>query len=1049
MTGFGHIDADLWMSRYIRFSVNTPDAFVRISGSCYCPPFEDLKDNELIIVADGEIVHRIAFSDDSGWIDFDITIENNNYQDHINLIFRTTKFHTPPPPDGRLLGAILRDVFIINSEDERKPITDYFNEETRPNYAKDANPILGLTNAYEIIPYISDCREVYLEEISDHYEFLDENTKISGYYFFDEYFYVSNANFYDSRPKNALRHFLRVGYFNNISPHPLIDLKWISARLSHLASTSSPPSLELASVLLDDLCDPSPFLDLAYVKQAMVLAPGQSAIQAFLSEGADALVPPNPWFDPAFYALQAPDIPEGGMARIRHFLLQGDARFLRPSQAFNPQLYASRYHLQITDDMGPLQHYLSIGRLCGYTADSEIAAEPVISLGNAPTNDYTPTEIPDFAQREYHALHAAADARRQSRIAAFAEHDIRPIKLKGGDHDKALRRLRFDAATPRIDVLIPAYNQFELTVECLVSVARCGGPSLRIILADDASTDPRMAQLCDIPGVLVRRASSSLHFLHGCNAAMADVTAPYLLLLNNDTQLLPGSLHALAAVLDQNPDAAAVGPMLLYPNGRLQEAGCTLRHDGDASMVGVGDNPERACYNHQRDVAYISGACLLIRRSALQGELFDERFAPAYCEDADLCLRLRQAGYRVVYEPAAKVVHHLSASTSVETQRRRVQGVRANQQKLMEKWAPQLAQESQVRVLAFYLPQFHPVPQNDLWWGRGFTEWSNVARALPSFPGHYQPHIPADLGFYDLRLPEVMAEQQRLARRYGIEGFVIYHYRLGDGPILERPMEQLLARPELDVRFAPCWANEHWTRHWDGGTRSMLLEQRYDEETLSAIIGDMLRMARDPRAIRVNGRPLLMIYRPHLIPDVAAVTRRIRHAFEAAALSDPYLTLVESMEGGETLQKPALLGFDASVEFPPHGVAEPWTQGVQATKAGWNGHLYDYMGTALNAIDRPPVAYRRHPGIMPGWDNTARQPLSAHILRDGSPALFQAYAERKIEEVLEFTMGEERLLFVNAWNEWAEGAHMEPDRAFGHRWLAALRQALRNKGAMA
>lgn len=1045
----GFLDPDGWLSRYARFSVTLPAGQHRLTARAYCPEFEELAGNALLIVLNGELLAEVACPPGSGWVDIDIPLAWDGEAAAAQLVLRTTRFHQPPPPDKRLLGLILHGLALhLASGQVLYPEASESHSESAP---EDASAIFlhGLCNEARLTPYLPEGAVRYAEEGLDAFAHLPGLVLAAAAPFFDAPHYLAQIPNAPALPRNPLLHFLRHGLQHRLSPHPLIDLGWMVSQFPDLAPDGSVTVAAFARFLASDVSDPSPFLDLAHVARAMVLPPEQSTTLAFLREGAEALVSPNPWFDPVYYARQSPEVPAGGMERIRHFLSKGDAAFLRPSEAFDPKLYAWRYHIQVTEQLGPLLHYLSIGRLCGYTAHADQAAPLAQVRQGPPTADFIPEELPQLTRDEYSRFHASANEQRLRRLAAFVEHDLRPVVIKKGDHAQAVTQLRFDAPSPRVDILIPVYNQFELTVECLVSLAQCHGPASRVILADDASTDRRMARLKTIPGLVFHRSKVNQHFLRSCNAAMQSASAPYLLLLNNDTQLLPGSLEALVAVLDENPDAAAAGPMLLYPNGRLQEAGCTLRHDGDSTMVGVGDDPQRACYNYRREVSYISGACLLLRRSALEGMLFDDRFAPAYCEDADLCLRLRDAGHKVIYEPAAKVLHHLSASTSLASHRRRVQGVRANQQKLMEKWSSRLRDDNRLRVLAFYLPQFHPVAQNDLWWGRGFTEWRNVVRALPSFAGHYQPHLPADLGFYDLRLPEVMVEQQRLARRYGIEGFIVYHYRLGDGRILDRPMEQILARPELDVRFAPCWANENWTRHWDGGARSLLLDQRYDAATLDAIGDDMLRMARDPRAITVNGKPLILVYRPHLIPESAAVMRRIRQLFEANGLPDPYLALVESMEGGEAPQDPSLLGFDASVEFPPHGVAEPWAHSIQPSKAGWNGRVYDYAGTALAAIDRPPTAYRRHPGIMPGWDNTARQPLTAHVLHGNSPALFQAYAEHKIEEALDFTMGEERLLFVNAWNEWAEGAHMEPDLAFGHRWLAALRQALRNKGCFA
>ena len=375
-----------------------------------------------------------------------------------------------------------------------------------------------------------------------------------------------------------------------------------------------------------------------------------------------------------------------------------------------------------------------------------------------------------------------------------------------------------------------------------------------------------------------------------------------------------------------------------------------------------------------------------------------------------------------------------------------MQLVRRNQQKLAEKWPDALRRRNRARVLAFYLPQFHPVVCNDLWWGRGFTEWTNVTRASPSFEGHYQPHLPADLGFYDLRRVETMGEQQALARRYGVEGFAVYYYNFGSQRVLEQPMETLLRRPDIDFRFALCWANENWSRHWDGGERAPLFEQDYGAATLASVIADFTRFAADPRAIRVGGKPLVMVYRPLLLPDPGRFAADLRTKFARAGLGDAHLVYVESMEAIERTVRPDAIGFDACVEFPPQGIAEPLAGGVDLWKAGWDGRLYDYAATARNSVLRDPPGYARYPGVIPGWDNTARQPLKGTTLVGAEPETFQAYVEMKLEEMANFHVGDSRLLFVNAWNEWAEGAHLEPDRAYGHRWLAALRQALVAKG---
>ena len=510
-----------------------------------------------------------------------------------------------------------------------------------------------------------------------------------------------------------------------------------------------------------------------------------------------------------------------------HFIQIGDRLARRPSPKFDPAWYRAQY----PDAAGsPLEHFLAVGRAEKHqpkaSGDGDAAA---------PLEWSHPAWVPRETEQEvlqlYDALAKKMAAAGHDRRARFKTLEACPVKL--GDAEQELARLHFSlSALPRIDIIIPAYNEFDYTVERLASVQRSEIPiPYRVIVADDASSDPRMAKLGEVAGLVHLVSNENRGFLRNANFAFANSTAEYVLLLNNDAQLLPGCVDQLVRILDEDPSTAAAAPMILYPNGRLQEAACAVRFDGSSVMVGVGEDPDEPCYNYRRHVHYASGACILLRRAALDGVLFDERYAPAYCEDMDVCTRLRAAGHSIVYEPAARVVHHLSVSILPAARALRVRLIMRNQAKYIDRWGDRLDDDARVRVLAFYLPQYHPVAQNDLWWGKGFTEWTNVARARPAFRGHYQPHLPADLGFYDLRVTQVMGEQQKLARRYGIEGFVVYYYNFGGRRVLERPMEQLLADKSVDFRFALCWANENWTRHWDGGSRSILLEQSYEDAT--------------------------------------------------------------------------------------------------------------------------------------------------------------------------------------------------------------------------
>jgi O-antigen biosynthesis protein len=225
------------------------------------------------------------------------------------------------------------------------------------------------------------------------------------------------------------------------------------------------------------------------------------------------------------------------------------------------------------------------------------------------------------------------------------------------------------------------------------------------------------------------------------------------------------------------------------------------------------------------------------------------------------------------------------------------------------------------RVIAFHLPQFHPIPENDAWWGKGFTEWTNVTRARPFFAGHYQPRFPADLGFYDLRLPEILQAQASLARDHGIHGFCYHYYWFKGGKrLLERPIEQMLASGTPDFPFCLCWANENWTRRWDGQESEVLMPQEYDTESDLAFLHSVLPYFRDPRYIRVGDRPLLVVYRATLFPDPATTVKLWQDEMRRLGEAVPYLVAAESFDVSAATA--AAAGFDATCEFPPHGTAK-------------------------------------------------------------------------------------------------------------------------------
>ena len=352
------------------------------------------------------------------------------------------------------------------------------------------------------------------------------------------------------------------------------------------------------------------------------------------------------------------------------------------------------------------------------------------------------------------------------------------------------------------------------------------------------------------------------------------------------------------------------------------------------------------------------------------------------------------------------------------------------------------------RLLAFYLPQFHPIAENDAWWGKGFTEWTNVTRAQPRFRGHYQPHLPADLGFYDLRLPEVRQMQATLAADHGIYGFLYYHYWFSGTRLLERPFREVLASGEPDFPFALCWANESWSRAWDGQQRQILMQQSYDHEDDRRHIRSLLPAFEDRRYIRIDGRPIFAVYRASQMPNVRETTAIWREEARRHGAGDLYLLRVD--QAGETAD-PIALGFDAAVDFQPDWLALGWPEHRThlrrfANRFGIsnavyeNNYVYRYEDLVAKMESKPSPPYKRFPCVTPSWDNSARRRQGAYIYHGSTPELYERWLRHVLTHFSPPTP-EENLVFVNAWNEWAEGNHLEPDQRWGMAYLAATKRA--------
>jgi len=343
-----------------------------------------------------------------------------------------------------------------------------------------------------------------------------------------------------------------------------------------------------------------------------------------------------------------------------------------------------------------------------------------------------------------------------------------------------------------------------------------------------------------------------------------------------------------------------------------------------------------------------------------------------------------------------------------------------------------------VTLVAFYLPQFHPIAENDAWWGAGFTEWRNVTRALPQFEGHAQPRLPGELGFYDLRQPEVMRRQMELAKEYGIGAFCTYFYWFAGKTLLEAPLRHWLTHPELDLPICLCWANENWSRRWDGRASDVLIGQQHSAEDDLAFISHAADYLRDPRYLRVDGKPMLLVYRPGLLPSPQETAARWRTWCREHGIGEIHLAYVQSFDRVD----PGSIGFDAAVEFPPNNVSlSPITATQQLINPAFAGEVLDWRQLAGNAMSATTPAFPLYPGVNPGWDNEPRRSGRGRVLAHASPRGYRDWLRHAVDVAAKRGL-QAPMVFINAWNEWAEGAVLEPDARLGYAWLESTRDAL-------
>ncbi|MGA0605339.1 glycoside hydrolase family 99-like domain-containing protein [Phenylobacterium sp. VNQ135] len=346
-------------------------------------------------------------------------------------------------------------------------------------------------------------------------------------------------------------------------------------------------------------------------------------------------------------------------------------------------------------------------------------------------------------------------------------------------------------------------------------------------------------------------------------------------------------------------------------------------------------------------------------------------------------------------------------------------------------------------LIAFYLPQFHAIPENDRFWGKGFTEWRQLARGAPRFPGHYQPRIPRDLGFYDLSDPDILRRQAGMARAAGVGAFAFYYYAFAGERVLERPLENLLAS-DIEMPFLLIWANENWSRTWTGSTSDVLLRQDYEPEHEDALLADLARHMADPRYVRLEGRPLFVIYKAGDVPRPRETFARWRAKWAAMGV-EPLIFMAQTFGRHD----PRPFGLDGALEFPPHklGSIAP-RRTVDAFSADFAGIAYDYDAFIGASLQEPAPPFPLIKTAVPMWDNDARRPGRGSCLTGMSPAKYETWLGALFDRATANRVGGRAIVAVNAWNEWAEGAYLEPDVHFGGAFLNATARAVKRARAV-
>ncbi|URQ76408.1 MAG: glycoside hydrolase family 99-like domain-containing protein [Candidatus Ochrobactrum gambitense] len=640
------------------------------------------------------------------------------------------------------------------------------------------------------------------------------------------------------------------------------------------------------------------------------------------------------------------------------------------------------------------------------------------------------------------------------------------------------------------DVVICVHNAPDETRVCLDSVLRNLDNIDKIILVDDGSDQETRRILSNFASeqrkIIIIRNETAVRYTKAANCGLTVSDADIVTLLNSDTIVPENWAIRTQTKFLNNPELGVLGPLSNAASYQSVPAFQSTSTQTAINELPVGISAQDvdnfcAYVSHDHAVSYVPivhGFCFTLSRRCLNevGSFDEELFPNGYGEETDYCFRASDAGFALGVATDIYVFHSKSKSYESEL---RIDLMRFGWEQLVERYGARRLKEAikhmelqprfdavrqavrkryyanvetpltshKIKVSAFYLPQFHPIDVNNENWGEGFTEWFNVVRAKPRFPGHQQPKLPGALGFYDLRLSDTHKQQIDLALQYGVDNFCMYYYRFGKKRLMEKPSKVFSGIDQSSVTYCLCWANESWTRAWDGATSDVILEQTYDHDTLHGLVADICDCIEAGSYQMIDGRPVFMIYQVAAIPNYAEFLAEIKSLIRAKT----GLTLIIGSVFSLQFKEEHLEHVDFVVQFPPHRIVRSAARitipanKVNPYEPGRNDYYESYecvMDTALNPDNLLPKMLM---GVCPDWDNTPRRQTNAHTLVGSSPELFRKWVSSCKAMTLErFERGEigYPMIFVNAWNEWAEGAVLEPSSDYGYDYLNALQLGL-------